>query len=83
MAVTDVDCYRLDKAEFQKLLERRPELAEQVADVLAKRRLELSAVKENLDVESRREQLRVTRTDLVGKIRTFFALEDDRHSGHG
>jgi small-conductance mechanosensitive channel/CRP-like cAMP-binding protein len=83
VAVTDVDCYRLDKAEFQKLLERRPELAEQVADVLAKRRLELSAVKENLDIESRREQLRVTRTDLVGKIRTFFALEDDRHSGHG
>ena len=83
VAVTDVDCYRLDKAEFQKLLERRPELAEQVADVLAKRRVELAAVKENLDVESRREQLRVTRTDLVGKIRTFFALEDDRRSGHG
>jgi small-conductance mechanosensitive channel/CRP-like cAMP-binding protein len=83
VAITDVDCYRLDKAEFQKLLERRPELTEVVADVLAKRRLELSAVKENLDVESRRERLRVTRTDLVGKIRTFFALEDDRRSGPG
>jgi small-conductance mechanosensitive channel/CRP-like cAMP-binding protein len=83
VAVTDVDCYRLDKAEFQKLLERRPELAEGLADVLAKRRLELSAVKEDLDAESRHERLRVTRTDLVGKIRTFFALEDERNSSPG
>jgi CRP-like cAMP-binding protein len=82
VAVTDVECYRLDKDAFQELLDRRPELAELVADVLAKRRLELSAVKDNLDQDARREQLRVTRTDLVGKIRKFFALEEDGHSDH-
>ena len=83
VAITDVVCYRLDKSEFQRLLERRPELAELLADVLAKRRVELLAVKEDLDAESKREQLRVTRTDLVGKIRTFFALEDERSSMPG
>jgi small-conductance mechanosensitive channel/CRP-like cAMP-binding protein len=76
VALTPVECYRLDKAAFQGLIGNRPEIAEQIADVLARRRMELSAVRENLDEEAERERLRVTRTDLVGKIRGFFALEE-------
>jgi CRP-like cAMP-binding protein len=77
VAVTPVECYRLDKSAFQDLLSQRPEISEQIADLLAKRRMELVAVKEGLDHDSRNERLRITRTDLLGKIRVFFALDDE------
>lgn len=77
VAVTPVECYRLDKAAFQDLMSTRPEISEQIADLLAKRRLELVAAREGLDRASQAEQLRITRTDLLGKIRVFFALDDE------
>jgi CRP-like cAMP-binding protein len=80
VALTDVDCYRLDHSAFKALLERRPEIAEHVADVLAKRRVELVAVRENLDLAAQRERLRTTRIDLLSRIRNFFADDDARPS---
>jgi CRP-like cAMP-binding protein len=76
VALSPVECYRLDKAAFQELLVARPEVTEHIADVLAKRRTELSLARENLDHEAERERMRITRTDLVGKIRHFFSLDD-------
>jgi CRP-like cAMP-binding protein len=75
VAVTRVHCYRLDKEVFKALLDDRPELAEQVADVLARRTLELSAARDGLDRKSA-DAIRVTRTDLLDKIRSFFSLEE-------
>jgi small-conductance mechanosensitive channel/CRP-like cAMP-binding protein len=80
VALSAVECYRLDKDAFQGLMGNRPEIAEQIADVLTKRRMELSAVRENLDEEAERERIRITRTDLVGKIRGFFALDEPPRS---
>jgi small-conductance mechanosensitive channel/CRP-like cAMP-binding protein len=77
VALTQVECYRLDKDAFQRLLAKRPELAEHIADILAKRRSELTLAHEDLDQEAERERLRVTRTDLLDKIRSFFSLEDE------
>jgi CRP-like cAMP-binding protein len=77
VAVTPVECYRLDKSAFKDLMSTRPEISEQIADLLAKRRLELLAAREGLDHEAQSERLRVTKTDLLGKIRVFFALDDD------
>jgi small-conductance mechanosensitive channel len=77
VALTDVDCYRLERAAFKELLDRRPQIAEQVADVLAKRRVELAVIKENLDEATQRDRLRKTRRDLLSSIRSFFALGDD------
>ncbi|HVU05746.1 MAG TPA: mechanosensitive ion channel family protein [Polyangiaceae bacterium] len=74
VALTPVECYRLDKAAFQELLVARPEVTETIADVLAKRKSELTAVREDLDADA--EQMRVTRNDLVWKIRNFFSLDD-------
>jgi small-conductance mechanosensitive channel/CRP-like cAMP-binding protein len=82
VAVTPVECYRLDKSAFQDLMSSRPELSEQIADLLAKRRLELIAAREGLDRRSRDEQLRITRTDLLSKIRVFFSLDDEDGRGH-
>lgn len=76
VALTDVDCYRLESAAFKELLDKRPQIAEQLADVLAKRKVELSAVKENLDQAAQRDRHRTLRRDLLSSIRRFFALED-------
>jgi small-conductance mechanosensitive channel len=82
VAATPVECYRLDKSAFQELMSSRPEISEQIADLLAKRRMELVAAKEGLDRRAQDEQLRITRTDLLGRIRVFFALDDeDKQAG--
>jgi small-conductance mechanosensitive channel/CRP-like cAMP-binding protein len=74
IATTPVECYRLDKAAFQSLLSRRPELAERIAEILAKRRNQLGEVREGKDDSVQLD--RVSSADLLGKIRRFFAIED-------
>jgi CRP-like cAMP-binding protein len=69
-----VECYRLDKAAFQSLLSRRPELAERIAHILARRRNELVEVREGRDDSV--DLGRVSSADLLGRIRRFFAIED-------
>lgn len=68
LALTDVDCYRLDKAGFAEVIQARPEVA-----------LEISAI-----VDARHAQLNATpplpgqdphaKDDLLSRIREFFAL---------
>jgi small-conductance mechanosensitive channel/CRP-like cAMP-binding protein len=74
VATTDVECYRLDKAVFQEVLRDRPELAERAAEILARRTLGLEAARHELDEEARRRQLESAKTDLLGRIRSFFGL---------
>jgi len=75
MALTDVDCYTLDKAGFHEIVARRPGIAEEMSDLLARRRVELDAVRENLTEEAQRQRVQKTKGDLLGKIRRFFLLE--------
>jgi small-conductance mechanosensitive channel len=74
VAVTDVECYRLDKAEFQRIVQQRPELAEKFAEVLAGRRVGLLAATEGLTAESRIARMKAEERDLVHRIRSFFGL---------
>jgi CRP-like cAMP-binding protein len=74
VALSDVECYRLDKRAFQDIMQRRPELAEPIAAILAERRVQLQAVKENLSAEARQRHLNEAKVDLLEKIRTFFQL---------
>lgn len=74
VALTDVDCYRLDADAFRALLLKRPDLAETVAAVLAERSVGLSAAHEKLDEAARASQLARSRADMLDKIRSFFAL---------
>jgi CRP-like cAMP-binding protein len=83
IARTPVDCYRLDKSVFQDILHERPELAERVADVLAKRRVELMAVKEGLDAEAAERHLTLAKEDLTSRIRSFFGIEKDAGQAAG
>jgi small-conductance mechanosensitive channel/CRP-like cAMP-binding protein len=75
MAKTDVECYRLDRAAFQDIIQARPELAEGISTVLAGRREGLEAVRSALDAENEREDQARTRRELLDRIRRFFLLQ--------
>ena len=75
VAETDVLCYRLDKEAFNDILRRRPEIAEDISHILARRRVELEAVREGLNEEAKRQRLQHAQGDLLKRIRSFFTLE--------
>jgi CRP-like cAMP-binding protein len=81
IAQTDAECYRLDKDAFNDILRRRPEIAEDISHVLARRRVELEAVREDLNEEAMRQRVRRTQGDLLHRIRNFFTLERDNGAG--
>jgi small-conductance mechanosensitive channel/CRP-like cAMP-binding protein len=74
VAVTDVECYRLDKAGLQRVLEERPEAAEQFSKTLARRRVELIAASEGLDAEASKARLASEESRILEKIQEFFGL---------
>ncbi len=76
VALTSVECYRLDKSAFEELVAKRPEVTAKIADLLARRRMELGAVREDLGQKAENERLRITQTDLLQKIRSFFGLDE-------
>jgi small-conductance mechanosensitive channel/CRP-like cAMP-binding protein len=77
VALTEVECYRLDKESFNKILTDRPEIAGEISCVLANRKVELQAVREDLDAESKRRALDAEHRRLLETIQRFFGLEDD------
>jgi small-conductance mechanosensitive channel/CRP-like cAMP-binding protein len=80
IALTDVECYRLDKESFNDVLRRRPEMAQDLADLLARRRVELDTVLEELSEEDKRQRMNGLRTDLLGRIRQFFTLDKNKEA---
>ncbi len=80
IATTDVECYRLDKEAFHDILRRRPEIAEDISLILARRRVELEGVREGLNEEAMRQRMRHTQHDFLNRIRQFFTL-DKQHAG--
>ena len=73
-ALSDVECYRLDKEAFHDILQRRPEIAENISEILARRRVELEAALEDLDEETRQTRARQHQGDLLRRIKDFFRL---------
>ena len=70
VACTDVDCYRLDKVGFAKVLLARPSMAEEISTVLTQRRLELdSRVKQAAQALPRSHS-----EDLLARIKSFFGV---------
>ena len=74
IAVSDVECYRVDKEAFDDILHRRPEIADDISHVLARRRVELDAAREDLNEEAKQARMRQHQGDLLQRIRHFFAL---------
>lgn len=76
VALTDIECLRIARAAFRSLLERRPELAQEVAEVLAERRVALEAAREDLDAESRNLRVQGERHRILSAVQNFFGLRD-------
>lgn len=74
IAETEVECFRLDKAVFQTIIERRPEVMQPVAELLARRRVELQAAKEGLDAETAAARRKSAEVDLLDRMKRFFGL---------
>jgi small-conductance mechanosensitive channel len=78
VAVTDVEGYRLTRSVFQELLSRRPAVADEMAEILASRRVALLAAHDDLDREARQKQMGHARQAFVHRIRTLFGLDRER-----
>jgi small-conductance mechanosensitive channel len=74
VALTDVECYRLDKEAFQKIIHERPEVVGEISRLLAERRVDLTAVQEGLDEEARKARKATEQEALFARIRNFFGL---------
>jgi small-conductance mechanosensitive channel/CRP-like cAMP-binding protein len=74
LALSEVECYRVDREAFQDILLRRPEIAEDISHVLGRRRGELDAAREGLNEEARLARMRQHQGDLLRRIRGFFRL---------
>jgi CRP-like cAMP-binding protein len=74
IALGDVECYRVDKDAFHDILHSRPQIAEDISEVLARRTAELDAARENLNEEATRARMHDHQGDLLRRIRNFFAL---------
>jgi len=74
IALTDVECYRLDKEGFNDILKQRPEIAEDISEQLARRRVQLDAAREGLNEEAIQARMRHHKGDLLNRMKHFFRL---------
>ena len=74
VADSEVECFRLDKAAVQQIIDARPELAEQLAKLLADRKVALQSAKEGLSADAASERAAREANALLRRIRSFFAL---------
>jgi small-conductance mechanosensitive channel/CRP-like cAMP-binding protein len=74
LALEPTECYRLDKEAFQDILLARPEIAESISHVLARRSVELEAVRDNLDAEARARRLKPAQEDIFKRMAHLFGL---------
>jgi CRP-like cAMP-binding protein len=74
VALSEVECLRVDKADFQGILQRRPTIAERISEILAARRVELDAAREGLDPEAHSQRLSRENVRILTGIKQFFGL---------
>src|SRR5262245_8811690 len=74
IALSDVECFRLDKDAFQDILHQRPEIAEDISHVLALRKVGLDAVREALSEEANLTRMNEHQGRFLLRIRSFFGL---------
>lgn len=77
IALTNVECYRLNKSAFHDIIHKRPEIAEIVAEVLAVRKADLEQAKGNISNDDKIIHIDNHKNDLLDKIRLFFGLNNN------
>jgi small-conductance mechanosensitive channel/CRP-like cAMP-binding protein len=76
-AVTEVECYRLNKEAVNEILAERPEIATDISRILARRRVELDAVREDLNEMAKQRRMHHDASDLLERIRKFFLMDGE------
>lgn len=74
VAKSHVECFRIEKAAFEKVLLGRPEIAQAISLTIAKRRVELIAAREGLDAEAKAAREAAERTKILDSMKSFFGL---------
>jgi CRP-like cAMP-binding protein len=74
MALSDVECYRLDKDAFEEILRARPSIAEEVSHMLAVRTAQLNSAKQDIDAVAHRPDVAQSSSEILATIRRFFSL---------
>jgi CRP-like cAMP-binding protein/small-conductance mechanosensitive channel len=75
VACTDVECYRLDKAGFERVVIERPDAARQFSETLAERQVNLLAADETLDQGARSIRQAEEQQAILRRIEDFFGLK--------
>ena len=75
VAVTPVECYRLDKETFQSIMADRPEVAAEISVRLAQRKVELQMAREHCDAQAKERRIEAEQSQMLHTIRKFFALD--------
>lgn len=75
IAQSEVLTYRLEKDSFQQILEKRPELAVEISNLLANRRFSIENAQQQLDSEALAQMMRHQQNTFLEQIRSFFGLE--------
>jgi small-conductance mechanosensitive channel/CRP-like cAMP-binding protein len=73
-ARVDTLCDVVDKRAVQRVLDARPQIAEEISRVLAERQAELEGERENLSAEARARRAAENSSKLLRRIRDFFNL---------
>ena len=73
-AKTDVLLYELRKEYVQELLQKRPELAQSISNIIAAYKLRDKTVREKLGKKEEAEEKESLSKQLLGKIQNFFQL---------
>jgi small-conductance mechanosensitive channel/CRP-like cAMP-binding protein len=73
-ALEDAECYRLDRQAFEDILRGRPEIAQHLSEVLARRKVELEAVRQDMDAAARARMMQHQQRSIFDRIYKMFAL---------
>jgi CRP-like cAMP-binding protein len=73
-ALEESECYRLDRDAFQDILHGRPEIAHYLSELLARRKVEIEAVRHDLDAAARAAMIKGQQQSIFHKIHELFGL---------
>jgi small-conductance mechanosensitive channel/CRP-like cAMP-binding protein len=73
-ALEDSECYRLDRQAFDDILHGRPEIAHYLSELLARRKVEIEAIRNDLDAEARAKMIQHQQKSIFDSIHKLFGL---------
>ncbi|MDX6709157.1 MAG: hypothetical protein QOH96_173 [Blastocatellia bacterium] len=76
-AVSEVECYRPGKESITEIVTHRIEIAEDISHIMARRRVELEAIREGLDEDAKGLRINQRQGDILHRILRLFGTDQD------